>query len=58
MKSMKIVEFTVRMIVPSEAEAEVAMYKAFSRRMGTTWTRSATPVRELFPKKDETAEKL
>lgn len=57
MKPMKIVEFTVRMIVPDESQAEVAMYEALHRRMGTTWTRSA-PVREFFPEKDETAEKL
>ena len=51
MAEVVIVEFRVRLLVPTEQDAEVVMYNAFSDRMGAVWSRTDTPVRVLeFPR--------
>ena len=44
---LPIVEYTARVIAPSQAAAEVLMYNALSDKMGAVWTRSKTPIKVL-----------
>lgn len=44
---MQIIEYTVRVIAPNQAAAEVLMYNALSDKMGAVWTRSKTPIKVL-----------